>query len=559
MKKGKTVKFKILGGILIPIIAISIIFSFIIFFITNYLIEDNVVKQFKENSALKIEDIFPNLNGDLIERAKKDPTVQKELLAQAREYQKKYKVQFVYIETIDNGKQYILLANDSDDFMREWHFNKDQLKAFNTTGILKTDVYKDEIGSHVSAYKKISGTDSVVGVDVDANFISKLKASMIWTCIILSLFFIVIGIFIAIILARRISNPIKELLVSASYVSKGDLTKEVKVNVHDEIGQLADSFNQMRENLRNTILQVSSSSEQVASSSEELSASAQETNAATNQVSNSINDVVNKIEIQGKKTEEGVDAIEKMIKDIEHIAENASYVAKSVVDTKAQANLGNEYIHKVSQQINHINQSNLETNKVILALEKRSSEIEEIIKLITAISDQTNLLSLNAAIEAARAGEYGKGFAVVADEVRKLAEDSRNSANQISQLIQSIQLDTKKAVEMVQTGNKDVANGLDLTRETSKKFDDILSSVDQVNSQTQELSTISEKLSENAQQVNLSIIEIAKIANVTSMSSSEIAAAAEEQLASMEEVSSSSSLLAELSENLRKAVGHFKI
>lgn len=559
MKKGRTVKSKILGGILVPIIALSVIFSVIIFLLSNYLIEKYIVKQTEENLSLKIEQIFSNVSGYTIDRATTDSSVYKQLLAQARVFQKDYDLEYVYIETVKDGKQYMLLSNEDDEMMDEWKFTKDQLKALNTTKIVSSDIYQDKDGSHISAYKKIDGTDSIVGIDADADFISSLKTEMIWACLILSLIFIGIGIGIASFIARKISKPIKELVVSSGYVSEGDLTKEVKVNVRDEIGQLAASFNQMRENLRNTILQVGSSAEQVVSASEELLAGAQETNAATNQVSSSINEVANKIEIQGKKTEEGVQAIEEIINGIVQIADNATSVAKASAETEKQASLGNQYIHRVTEQINTINQSNMETNRVIEELEKRSNEIGEITQLITEIADQTNLLSLNAAIEAARAGENGKGFAVVADEVRKLAEESRKSANEISELIQFIQTDTKKAVDMMQAGNKEVASGLNLTKETSKRFEGILCSIDDVNAQTQELSAISEKLSVSAQQVNVSIEETAEIARATSISSSEIASATEEQLASMEEVTSSASFLADLSENLKEVVKQFKV
>ncbi|MFB6468437.1 methyl-accepting chemotaxis protein [Cytobacillus sp. Hz8] len=559
MKKGRTVKSKILGGILVPIIALSVIFSVIIFLLSNYLIEKYIVKQTEENLSLKIEQIFSNVGGYTIDRATTDSSVYKQLLAQARVFQKDYDLEYVYIETVKDGKQYMLLSNEDDEMMDEWKFTKDQLKALNTTKIVSSDIYQDKSGSHISAYKKIDGTESIVGIDADADFISSLKTEMIWACLILSLIFIGIGIGIASFIARKISKPIKELVVSSGYVSEGDLTKEVKVNVRDEIGQLAASFNQMRENLRNTILQVGSSAEQVVSASEELLAGAQETNAATNQVSSSINEVANKIEIQGKKTEEGVQAIEEIINGIVQIADNATSVAKASAETEKQASLGNQYIHRVTEQINTINQSNMETNRVIEELEKRSNEIGEITQLITEIADQTNLLSLNAAIEAARAGENGKGFAVVADEVRKLAEESRKSANEISELIQFIQTDTKKAVDMMQAGNKEVASGLNLTKETSKRFEGILCSIDDVNAQTQELSAISEKLSVSAQQVNVSIEETAEIARATSISSSEIASATEEQLASMEEVTSSASFLADLSENLGEVVKQFKV
>ena len=206
-----------------------------------------------------------------------------------------------------------------------------------------------------------------------------------------------------------------------------------------------------------------------------------------------------------------------------------------------------------------INHTTSETNAVIKDLDSKSAEIGKIIEVITGIADQTNLLALNAAIEAARAGEHGKGFAVVADEVRKLAELSRQSASQISGLIEVIQKETHQVVEMMNKGTVEISEGTQLVEETGRTFDQILKSIENVSSEIQEVSAISEEMSASVQQVNASIEEVTKIARDSVSSTAEIASATEEQLASMEEVASSSASLANLAENLREMVGKFKI
>lgn len=370
----------------------------------------------------------------------------------------------------------------------------------------------------------------------------------------------VIGIGIAMFISNMISKPVKLVSRAAEEVANGNLAVE-KINVKnkDEIGELAASFNAMATNLRDLIFQVSSTSEQVASSAEEMMASADQTNAATNQVATAIQEVASGAELQGKNTEESAKAVGEMSIGIQQVATTTSNVAESASDTTKQAQLGYEALEKVINQMKSINHTTNETNTVIKELDKKSVEIGKIIEVITGIADQTNLLALNAAIEAARAGDHGRGFAVVADEVRKLAELSRQSAGQISGLIEAIQKDTHQVVGMMNKGTVEISTGTQLVEETGKTFNEIMKSIEHVSSEIQEVSAISEEMSASVQQVNASIDEVTRIARQSVANTGEIAAATEEQLASMDEVATSSASLAKLAEELRDMVGKFKI
>lgn len=380
------------------------------------------------------------------------------------------------------------------------------------------------------------------------------------TIMIISLVAIATGIAVALGISNKISKRAKIVTEVAEEIANGNLAiDEIDVKGKDEISQLALAVNKMLNNLHDMIEKVSQTSEQVASSSQELLAIAEETTAATNQVADSISNVAESNEVQSRNTNESAHGANEIATGILQITENTSTVAQTTIETIRQAAKGNQNVQEVIRQMNTISQANEETNQVIQALEKRSIEIGKIISVITDISDQTNLLALNAAIESARAGEHGKGFAVVADEVRKLAEQSRESANQIAKLIQHIQTDTSKAVEMMYHGNDEIVQGMTIAAETGKSFERIVQSIESTTIQTQELSASSEQISASVQQVNASIEEVAAAARASSATSSEIAAATEEQLASTEEVSSSATFLAQLAEELTGLVSKFTI
>ncbi len=354
-------------------------------------------------------------------------------------------------------------------------------------------------------------------------------------------------------------KPLKTLNSYAVDIANGNLLMEtLEGKSKDEVGELTTSFNQMVIRLKSLLSSVHQASENVASSSEELQASAEETTFATQQVSLSIDEIATGAEKQLSNVQDNLDSIQEVAKGIQLIANTSIEVSKSAEDTYQKSEKGQTSIKQAIQQMKEI-ESNVEhTAGSIQTLEQRSKEIEKIVVAITDISSQTNLLALNAAIEAARAGEHGKGFAVVADEVRKLAEQSSVSAQQITDLIQSIQSDTVRTVSEMQNVTNHVKTGVITIEETGMVFSEILHSTQEVSSQIQEVSTISEQMASSTQEINKSIKLSYEISEISSAKSQNVAALAEEQHASMEEVAASANTLSELAVTLKDELEKFK-
>lgn len=377
---------------------------------------------------------------------------------------------------------------------------------------------------------------------------------------IISLVAIASAIVVGFWLSRHISKPIVQLTAAAERVAAGDLTVAIgRVKNRDELGKLAQAFGQMVKNLRTLVTEVVGNAQQVAASSEQLTASAEQTTQATNQIASAIQGVAHGAEVQGRSVEDSVRLITEMNLGVQRVAQTAANVAGVSVETSKETERGNEMIHRVIDQMQTISDAVGQTDQVVKRLEQRSKQIDEIIQVITGISDQTNLLALNAAIEAARAGEHGRGFAVVADEVRKLAEQSKNSAEQIANLIREIQSDTSHAVAAMEQGQKEVAAGREIVEETGAGFQRIFHAVEQTSAQIQEVTAVAEEMTASSEQIKASIEEMARIAEESAANSQNVASVSEEQLASMQEIAASAGALEKMAEELRTLVSRFRV
>jgi methyl-accepting chemotaxis protein len=378
--------------------------------------------------------------------------------------------------------------------------------------------------------------------------------------LILGVLAILAGLAIALYIGGHISRPVLKVSNLAKRIAMGDLTiDEVKVNNRDEIGELAQSFNEMATNLRQLIIEANSHSVQVAASAEELIASAEQTSKATEQIVISIQEIVKGTDSEVQSVDEASQAIHEMSFGVKQIADNSQIVLSTAMNVSEKASEGGQAIQTTVKQMQTINDTVGGLANVVIGLGDHSKEIGQIIEVITGISAQTNLLALNAAIEAARAGVHGKGFAVVADEVRKLAEQSASSANQISTLISTIQVETNNAVKSMETATKEVVVGIDVVNMAGVSFEYIQEGINEVTTQIQEIASAVQQMSAGSEQMVHSMKLVNEVSETIASGTQEVSAATEEQLASMEEITSAGICLSDMAEELQTLIGKFRI
>ncbi|EON72930.1 methyl-accepting chemotaxis protein [Lysinibacillus sphaericus] len=380
-----------------------------------------------------------------------------------------------------------------------------------------------------------------------------------------SMLFIIGGIFAilavvaSIFMSLRITKRIKRISDLSLAMSKGDLTQQVTVKVNDEIGDMGENFNTMSNSLKETIKKISNESQQLSATSEELAASSIENQKASNEISESIQLVATGTDEQDAAMKNAVGIINEVFKHVDDVTVSMDNVKDSIHYSTETAKQGGEVVEQTVSQMSEIDKNVSSSAEKISMLNEKSNEIRQISLIIQSISEQTNLLALNAAIEAARAGEHGKGFAVVADEVRKLAEQSSNSALQINEIIHDIENGIEDSMGLVNLGVSSAKEGMKLVNESGKAFGEIKDSIIAGTTKISEVSIAMENMKNHIAEVVVHIEAVSKTSIEVNNYSQNVAASSEEMSASMEEVSSVSQELARMSGELEEAIQQFKL
>ncbi|GFM50201.1 methyl-accepting chemotaxis protein [Pseudomonas capsici] len=275
---------------------------------------------------------------------------------------------------------------------------------------------------------------------------------------------------------------------------EGDLTKRLAITSQDEFGELAQSFNHFVERIHTSIREVASTAGQLGE-------------VATRVVKASNSSMTNSDQ-QSNRTESVAAAINQLGAAAQEIAQNAARTSQQSSDASDLAGEGQSVVQQTIAAMNELSGKISESCVNIESLNGKTANIGQILEVITSISQQTNLLALNAAIEAARAGEAGRGFAVVADEVRNLAHRTQDSAQQVQTMIEELQVGAREAVVNMTESQRQSEDSVSIANRAGERLGSVTRRIDEINGMNQSVATATEEQTAVVESINVDITHI---------------------------------------------------
>lgn len=378
--------------------------------------------------------------------------------------------------------------------------------------------------------------------------------------IILSLLTVVAAVIVASLSASRISKNIIMITNRMKNIAQGDFSEPLlELRSKDELGQLTDATNSMVKKMNVMLKNIQATSNEVAAHSEELTQSSTEVKMGTEQVSTTVAEIASGTESQASNAADVASAMNDFSAKIQDVSARNEQIKDASTNVLSLTSEGQSLMNASTKQMKTIDTIVKEAVSNVEHLAKETQEISQIVQVIHAIADQTNLLSLNAAIEAARAGEHGKGFAVVADEVRKLADQVTHSVSDITTIVERIITGSTTVTASLESGYKEVERGTEQISMTGETFNHISHALNHMSTNILDMSGKLNEVVANTNTINRSVDEIAAVSQQSAAGIEETSATVEQTSSAMDEITNSASTLAEMAENLNDNVRQFKL
>ena len=398
-------------------------------------------------------------------------------------------------------------------------------------------------------------TCALVPMKVVTSQATEIRNMTIGLVILACVIVVIVGIFIT----AGIENNMKRISRKFGDVAKGDLTVTVSAKGHDEFQDLAGSATNMITNTKKLVNQVSNATGELEVSAQNVGQASELIHEYSQDITRAIGEINEGMEEQSRHAQECVEKTDILSNEIQEVSHVVERVEKLVDETEGMINKGMEIVQVLGDRAGETTEMTVKVSESIESLRKESEIINSFVATITEITEQTNLLSLNASIEAARAGEAGRGFAVVAEEIRKLADDSAKAAGEIRNNVTNITAQTQNSVESASQAKAMVELQTKAVEEVIAVFREMQARMGQLIEGLKDIVVSTEKADGERSAAVAAVKNISDIIEETAGSAETVNDVAAKLLEHVEKLSSTASILDENMEGLKNEISVFKI
>ncbi|MDR2309103.1 MAG: methyl-accepting chemotaxis protein [Paucimonas sp.] len=344
--------------------------------------------------------------------------------------------------------------------------------------------------------KGLPSANWYIGLSVDKDKAFSMLSTFRTSAVIATLVAVVIIIALLGLLIRVLMQPLHTMTRAMENIAEGegDLTRRLEIHSHDEFGILGTAFNRFVERIHGSIREVSSATEQV--------------NEVALRVISASNSSMSNSDEQSNRTNSVAAAINQLGAAAQEIAGNAAQASQHATSARLLAEEGQQVVQRNIDAMNRLSDLIVTSSEHIETLNNKTVNIGQILEVITSISQQTNLLALNAAIEAARAGEAGRGFAVVADEVRNLAHRTQESAQQVQTMIEELQVGARESVDTMGQSQRHSQDSMEIANQAGERLGSVTLRIGEIDGMNQSVATATEEQTAVVDSINMDINEI---------------------------------------------------
>ena len=456
------------------------------------------------------------------------------------------------VENVEEGKESVL-PEEGNVFSGQEYYTAVMDEAVADAGTAEVD-FQGEKYLFIYSHSADVGftTCALVPMRVVTSQATEIRNMTIGLVILACVIVVIVGIFIT----AGIENNMRRISRKFGDVAKGDLTVTVSAKGHDEFQDLATN---MITNTKKLVNQVSNATGELEVSAQNVGQASELIHEYSQDITRAIGEINEGMEEQSRHAQECVEKTDILSNEIQEVSHVVERVEKLVGETEGMINKGMEIVQVLGDRAGETTQMTVKVSESIESLRKESEIINSFVATITEITEQTNLLSLNASIEAARAGEAGRGFAVVAEEIRKLADDSAKAAGEIRNNVANITAQTQNSVEsasqakaMVELQTKAVEEVIAVFREMQERMGQLIEGL-------KDIVVSTEKADGERSAAVAAVKNISDIIEETAGSAETVNDVANKLLNHVEKLSTTASVLDENMEGLKNEISVFKI